>query len=112
MFDKRDGLLVEDDHVAVGEVVLGREGVGWVDPDAGEEGCCAKHGEKPPLPQMLLPYSDAEQEDQRVHGKQVAREKRAAEDGEGDPVGEENDDDCGYGAPEEAWGGFAANGNE
>ena len=32
-----DGALMEDDHVAVGEVVLGGEGVRWVDPDACEE---------------------------------------------------------------------------
>ena len=35
--DERDGALVKHDHVAVGEVVLGGEGVGRVDPDAGEE---------------------------------------------------------------------------
>jgi hypothetical protein len=45
-----DRLLMEDDHVAVGEVVLGSEGVGRVDPDAGKEGCCTEHGEKPPFP--------------------------------------------------------------
>ena len=43
--DDVDGALVEDDHVAVGEVVLGGEGVGRVDPDAGEEGGGAERGE-------------------------------------------------------------------
>ena len=45
LVDEADGLLVEDDEVAVGEVVLGREGVGRVDPDAGEECCSAEGGE-------------------------------------------------------------------
>ncbi len=32
--DDGDGLLVEDDEVAVGEVVLGGDGIGRVDPEA------------------------------------------------------------------------------
>ncbi len=49
LVDEVDGLLVEDDHVAVGEVVLGGEGVGRVDPDAGEEGCGAEGGDEPTI---------------------------------------------------------------
>ena len=41
VLDEVDGLLVKYDHVAIGEVVFWGEGVGWVDPDAGEEGCGA-----------------------------------------------------------------------
>ena len=36
--DEGDGLLVEEDHVAIGEVVLGSEGVGRIDEEAGDEG--------------------------------------------------------------------------
>ncbi len=63
LVDEADGSLVEDDHVAVGEVVFGGEGVGRVDPDAGEEGCGAEGGEKPPLAEVTLPGGDAEEED-------------------------------------------------
>ena len=52
-----DGALVEDDHVAVGEVVLGGEGVGRVDPDAGEEGGGAERGEPAPARQAALPLA-------------------------------------------------------
>ena len=40
-----------------------------------------------------MPGRDAEEEDERIHRQQVAGEQRAAEDGEGDPVGEEDDGD-------------------
>ena len=85
--DEVDGLLVEDDHVAVGEVVLGGEGVGWVDPDASEEGCGAEGRECPPLTQMTVPGSDAQDDDERVHREEIAGEECSAEDGEGDPIG-------------------------
>ena len=38
LVDEADGALVEDDEVAIGEVVFRGEGVGRVDPDAGEKG--------------------------------------------------------------------------
>ena len=85
-----DGLLVEDDHVAVGEVVLGGEGVGRVDPDAGEEGCGGEGGKPEPFGEMTAPDGYAEEEDERVERQEVAGEERAAEDGVGDPVGEED----------------------
>ena len=36
-------------EVAVGEVVFGGEGVGRVDPDAGEEGCGAESRDEPTI---------------------------------------------------------------
>ena len=44
LVDEADGALVEDDEVAIGEVVFRGEGVGRVDPDAGEEGCRTESG--------------------------------------------------------------------
>ncbi len=40
-----------------------------------------------------MPGRYAEEQDERIHREQVAGEERAAEDGEGDPVGEEDDGD-------------------
>ena len=40
-----------------------------------------------------MPDCHAEQEGEGIHRKQVAGEQCAAEDGEGDPVGEEDDSD-------------------
>ncbi len=37
--------------------------------------------------------ADAEEQDERVHREEIAGEERSAEDGEGDPVGEEDDGD-------------------
>ena len=84
---------MQDDHVAVGEVVLGCKGVGRVDPDAGEEGGGAERGEPLPARQAELPLGYADQQDQRIHGQQVAGEQGSAEYGEGDPVGEQDDGD-------------------
>ncbi len=81
-----DGLLVEDDHVAVGEVVLGGEGVGGIDPDSGEEGDGGEGGEGDPAANVAAPGGDAEEEDEGIEGKEIAGEERSAKDGEGDPV--------------------------
>ncbi len=89
-----DGLLVEDDHVAIGEVVLGGEGVGRVDPDAGEEGCGGEGGEPEPFRYVALPDGYVDEEDEWVKGQEVAGEESAAEDGVGDPVGEDDYGDC------------------
>ena len=43
--DEAYGLLVQHDQVAIGEIVLGREGIGRVDPDSREEACCAEGGD-------------------------------------------------------------------
>ncbi len=40
-----------------------------------------------------MPGGCAEQEDERIHREQVTGEQRAAENREGDPVGEEDDSD-------------------
>ena len=93
LVDEADGALVEDDEVAIGEVVLRGEGVGRVDPDAGEERRSAENGKRPPLAEMAMPGGGAEEEDERIHREQVACQKRAAEDGEGNPVGDEDDRD-------------------
>ena len=82
--------LVENDHVAVGEIVFGGEGVGRIDPDAGKEGCGAKCGDWPPEAEMTISGRYTEEEDQRIHRQQVAGEKCSTEDREGDPVGEED----------------------
>ncbi len=44
LVDEADGALVEDDEVAIGEVVFRGEGVRRVDPDAGEEGRGSESG--------------------------------------------------------------------
>ena len=92
LVDEVDGALVEDDHVAVGEIVFRGKGVGWVDPETGEEGCGAECGESPPLAEMTMPDGYADEEDERIHREQIAGEQGASEDREGDPVGDE--DDC------------------
>jgi hypothetical protein len=52
---------VEDDEIAVGEVVFGGEGVGRIDPDAGEECGGAESGESCPVAEAQLKFGDAEQ---------------------------------------------------
>lgn len=93
LVDEADGALMDDDHVAVREIVFRGEGIRRVDPDAGEEGRGSESGEGPPLAEMAMPSGCAEEEDERKHRKQVAGEQRAAEDRVGDPVGEEDDGD-------------------
>src|SRR5580700_3099003 len=44
LVDETDGVLLEDGEIAIGEVVFGGEGVGRVDPDAGEEGRGSESG--------------------------------------------------------------------
>ena len=92
--DEADCLLVENDEVAVGEVVLGSEGVRWVDPDGGEESCGAKHSnDEPALRDAPVPSVDADEQDQRIHRQEITGEERAAEDGERNPVREKDDAD-------------------
>ena len=101
LVDVSDRVLMEDDEVAVGEVVFWGEGVWRIDPDAREESCGAEGGDCTPLAEMAMPGCHADQQDKRVHGKEIAREERSAEDGEGDPIGEE---DCGDGFELRLWG--------
>jgi hypothetical protein len=91
--DEADGALVERDEVAVGEVVLGGEAIGRIDEEGCEETCCGEGGERGPLLEALMPLGGTDEQDERVHGEQVASEKRAAEDGERDGVGKEDDGD-------------------
>jgi hypothetical protein len=90
LVDEADGALVEDDEVAIGEVVFRGKGVGRVDPDSGEERRGAESGERPPLAEMAMPRGGAEEEDERIHREHVAGEQSAAENRKGDPVGEED----------------------
>src|SRR3981081_72555 len=62
LVDEADSALVEDDEVAIGEVVFRGEGVGRVDPDGGEEGRCAESSESPPLAEMAMPRGCAGEE--------------------------------------------------
>ena len=82
---------MQDDHVAVGEVVLGGEGVGRIDPDGGEKRGGGEGREQPPVAEMMAPEGDADEEDEREHRKEIACEQSSAKYGEGDPVGEQND---------------------
>jgi hypothetical protein len=107
LVDEADGSLMDDDHVAIGEVVFRGEGVGRVDPDAGEEGRGAESCEGPPLAEMTVPGGCAEEEDQWVHRKEVASEQGASEDGVGDPVGEQ---DYGDGFELRLWDGWRCGG--
>ena len=91
--DEADGLLVEDDHAAVGEVILGREGVGRTEPDGGGEGGEAEGGDGPPEAEMAAPLDDADEEDEGVHGEEIAGEQSSAEDGEGEEIGEQDGGD-------------------
>jgi hypothetical protein len=80
---------MDDDHVAVGEVVLGSEGGGWVEPEGADEGYRCEYGEERPEACALSPGGKADQEGQGVDGEEVAGEEGSAEDGEGEPVGED-----------------------
>ena len=90
LVDEGDGFLVHDDHVAVDECVLRREGGGRVDPEAANE----RWLRWPPSAtasqrRAFAPGVDAEQKDDRVDRQQIAREQRSAQDGEGNPVGDD-----------------------
>jgi hypothetical protein len=89
--DEMNGLLMEDDHVAVGEVILRGEGVGRVDAEVREKGDGGEHGEPAPADHALLPDRDADQQDQGIERQEVAREQRAAQHGEGQGVAQDDD---------------------
>ncbi len=91
--DDIDCLLMQNDQVAVGEVVLGSEGVGRVEPDCGEEGSEGEAGYGPPETKMAAPFQDTDQENQRVEREEVTGKKSATEDGEGQQVCDENGSD-------------------
>jgi len=68
-----DGLLVDNDHVAVGEVVLRREGGGWVEPECGDKRCGCEGGEDGYEVRAGSPGVDAEQQDEWVDREKIAR---------------------------------------
>ena len=53
----------------------------------------SESGEQRPPLRALNPHSDAEDKDERVDGQQIAGEQSSAEDGEGDPVGGDEEKD-------------------
>ena len=110
--DDGDGLLVEDDHVAVGEVVFGGEGVGRVAVDGGDKGEEGEGDDSVPEAEVTAELHDAEEEDEGVEGEEVAGEQGAAEDGELEEVGEEDDGEGEKGTAGEGMGLVAADGGE
>ena len=91
--DVVDSLLVDDDHVAVREVVFRREGGGRVEPPGADEGRGGDRRKDRPQAGARPPGGDADQQDKRVDGQQIAGEQGSAEDGEGEPVGEDEEGD-------------------
>ena len=69
MFDESCGLLMEDDHVAVGEVVFGSKGVGRIDVQGHKKRCGGEGGEKGPALCVFSPDGNKEKEQQREHGE-------------------------------------------
>ena len=105
--DEVDGLLVEEDHVAIGEVVLRREGVGRVDEEGGEEGGGCEDGECGPDAEAVAPEGDADEQDERVQREEVAGEQGAAEDRKGEGVAEDDDEEGGEDGASEGFGAGA-----
>ena len=64
--DEADCLLVESNHVAIGKVVFGREGVGGREPDGGGEGGEAEGGDGSPEAQVTAPLDDADEKDEGI----------------------------------------------
>src|SRR6185503_18551131 len=89
--DLRDGVLLEANHVAVGEVVLGREPVGRIHKQGRDEGGGGERGEPRPEIEAAAQRVQAEKNHQRIERKKVAGEERASEDGKENGVGEDYD---------------------
>jgi len=88
---------MDDDHVAVGEVVFRREGRWRVEPESTEEGDSGEECEIWPDAGAFAPGGDAGEQDEGVDRQEVAGEDGAAEDGEGQPVSGDEDGDGGEG---------------
>jgi hypothetical protein len=84
---------MDEDHVAVHERVLGREGGGRVDPQATEKDDGGGEGEPGEKAGALAPDVDAEEKDERVDRQEIACEQSAAEDGERNPIGDDEQRD-------------------
>lgn len=93
LLDEVDGLLLDDDHVAVGKAVFGGEGGRRVEPEGADEGGGGECDEERPEAEAGPPCVDADEQNQRIDGEKIAREEGASEDGEGDPVGDDEDGD-------------------
>lgn len=61
MCNEANGLLMKDDHVAVGEVVLGSEGVGRIETDGGHERGEGEGSHSSPEADMAAPLYDTDQ---------------------------------------------------
>ena len=92
--DVGGGFLMDDDHVAVGEVVFRREGRWRVEPESTEEGDSSEECEIWPDACAFAPGGDAGEQDEGIDRQKVAGEDCAAEDGECQPVAGDED---GYG---------------
>ena len=73
-----DGLLVQADDAGVGEVVFRREAVGGIDEEADEKGRGREGCKELPVADAAVESGDRDEQDQRIHGKQVAGEQGSA----------------------------------